>query len=407
MVNSISFSFASFFALVCLSTTLVACGGTTSKESEKTSKTIAPKLLARPDCQQRALPTPVAASAQNTNITLARELADAWIQKHPPGSQDWDWGPAVMAYALTDLYEQTHDPRYKDYVQQWHAHWQNHYPLFWSDHVPPVASAVRLAAYECQSNAANAAKDMAQVTMRYLLLEAPRTADGGISHLGNFLPGSPQLWVDSLFMFGSYLMAYGQTYAQTEAWDVYAEQITIFVDTMQDESGWFRHAWVHEAVYPTAPVFWGRGNGWIASIVSRFLEILPREHPQWDTIAQAHVKLLQAVIDNQDPAGLWWTVTDKPGATYLEVSASALFVDGLYRAANLGLLPKAQVQTTRNKALAAIKRNLVYEDNLLTVDRVSGATQPAGQAGYHAIQKSTDIHYGVGSVIMALLTEDL
>lgn len=367
---------------------MAACG-----DEDSPSQATSAALEAPPECVAAKPPAPRAIADE----ALARSIADAWIERHPADTMHWDWGPAVLAYGMLDLYEATGDRKYRKYVEDWQRHHAGTFPMIWSDTVAPAAAAARLARWSCDE----ALLETILRTRAYLET-APRSLNGGIGHLGVLQERHPQLWVDSLFMFGSFLMARGELYADTADWDLYAEQILIFAAELQDEGGLYRHALVNEAPWPASAVFWGRGNGWVANIVSRFLTMLPKEHPRYAAIAAMEKKFLAAVLATQDASGLWWTVVNHPGKGYLETSATALFADALRRGAELGLIDRAKAEAARHKALEAVRAKVIDVDGKATVTGTSGPTQPGGLDYYIGLPVDDDIHYGVGSVLLLL-----
>ncbi len=329
---------------------------------------------------------------------LAREVADAWIERHPPETMHWDWGPAVLSYGMLDLYEATGDMKYRQYVEAWQKHHAGSFPMIWSDTVAPASAAARLARWSCDGELL----ETIHRTWAYLHT-APRTEAGGIGHLGLLQPEAPQLWIDSLFMFGSFLMARGELYDHAPDWDLYADQILIFAAELQDEStGLFRHALVQESPWPASPVFWGRGNGWVANILSRFLSILPKDHPRYYAVAAVEKQILDGVLATQDPTGEWWTVVNHPDKGYLETSATALFADAIRRGAELGLVDAGIAAAAHGKALEGVRARIVTKDGKATVTGTSGPTQPGGLDYYAGLPVDDDIHYGVGAVLLLL-----
>ncbi|MBI2061621.1 MAG: glycoside hydrolase family 88 protein [Nitrospirae bacterium] len=320
------------------------------------------------------------------------------MKRHAPETLAWDWGPAVLAYGILDLYEATGDSAYRTYVEAWARHHARGYKPIWSDNVAPIAAATRVARWSCDPELL-ALSDRAWL---YLTEEAPRTPSGGISHLGIFASGSVQLWVDSLFMFGSFLLERGRTLDDPAVWDLFASQIRIFSVSLQDAGGFFRHALIEGAPVPSDPVFWARGNGWIANIVPRFLEVMPRSHVERSEIERIASRLLSAVVATQDEGGLWWTVLNRPGESYLETSATALFADGLIRGAALGLVDEADAAVVSGRALSAIKGRIIRRDGMAVVGGTSTGTVPGSFEKYAAVPQKDDVDYGLGAVLMAL-----
>lgn len=212
-----------------------------------------------PPCVRQDPPTPQAFADEAT----ARAVADGWIARHTPESMHWDWGPAVLSWAMLDLYEATGDDRYRDYVTAWLRHHAASFGAVWSDTVAPAAAAARVAAWTCDP----ALLDAIARTDDYLR-DVPRTAAGGVGHLGRVQPTMPQLWVDSLFMVGSYWMARHELFGDPADRDAYAAQIRIFADELQNRrTGLFHHALVQEHPGPgttssgaAATVGWRRSS---------------------------------------------------------------------------------------------------------------------------------------------------
>lgn len=367
---------------------LAACG-------EDSSPTPLSPRPAHPPCAVQAPPAPRAFADEAT----ARAVADGWIARHTPASMDWDWGPAVLAWAMLDLYEATGEDRYRAFVAAWLAHHAASFPAVWSDTVAPAAAAARIAAWTCDP----ALLGVVARTDDYLR-DAPRSAGGGIGHLGILQPEHPQLWVDSLFMIGSYWMARHALFGDPADRDAFAAQIRIFADALQNRrTGLFHHALVRERRWPWNDVFWGRGNGWVAAIVGRFLADLPDDHPDHEAIRVIEQQLLGGVVGTQDPSGLWWTVMNAPGVGYTETSASALFAYALRRAAAENWLDPARAGAAADLARAAVLGRLATDaDGHVVVTGTSGPTQPGGLEYYAGLPQGDDIDYGVGSVLLML-----
>lgn len=351
---------------------------------------------AHPSCAVQAPPAPRAFADEAT----ARAIADSWIARHTPASMDWDWGPAVLSWAMLDLYEATGDHRYRAFVAAWLAHHAASSPAVWSDTVAPAAAAARIAAWTCDP----ALLGVVAHTDDYLR-DVPRSAGGGIGHLGILQPEHPQLWVDSLFMLGSYWMARYALFGEAADVDAYAAQIRIFGEALQNpRTGLFHHALVRERPWPWNDVFWGRGNGWVAAIVSRFLAELPVSHPDHAAILDLERRLLAGVLATQDDSGLWWTVMNAPGEGYTETSASALFAYALRLAAAENWIDPARAGAAADRAHAAVLGRLTTDaDGHVVVTGTSGPTQPGGLEYYVGLPQGDDIHYGVGSVLLMLV----
>ena len=93
---------------------------------------------------------------------------------------------------------------------------------------------------------------------------------------------------------------------------------------------------------------------------------------------------------------------NRPGESYLETSATALFADALARAARLGIVSAAPSDRAAAMALSAVKGKIIPVEGLATVSGTSIGTSPSGFETYADIPVGDDVNYGVGAVLMAL-----
>jgi rhamnogalacturonyl hydrolase YesR len=102
------------------------------------------------------------------------------------------------------------------------------------------------------------------------------------------------------------------------------------------ETGLYRHGWVQE-MEPHPAFQWARANGWAIVAMAELLSVLPENHPQRAAVLaqyRAHARGLAAC---QGKTGLWHQLLDR-NDSYLETSASAMFVYALARGINRGWL---------------------------------------------------------------------
>jgi unsaturated rhamnogalacturonyl hydrolase len=339
-------------------------------------------------------------SPQSASVELAQEIADAQLARQAPQGLGWDWGEAVLMHGLFELYRVTGEVRYRAYVADWlDHHIATGYEIISSDTCAPGLAAVAL--YGDSGEARY--RDTIDAALRYLYEEAPRTPEGGISHLGTILGLPPALWVDSLFMFGMVLARWGELGEDARALQEYAAQFAVFAELLQDDAGYFRHS--HAWFFPhDEDVFWARGNGWAAVSAYEYLRVRRRRHESDPLVEAAAQRLIGAVFASQDPAsGLWWTVADHPGETYLETSASALFAYAMARGVRYGYVDRSvlpAVDGAMRGLLARIARNPLGRP---VVTGISGPTTVTTLGGYAIIPVHDDLSYGVGAVILALV----
>ena len=209
--------------------------------------------------------------------------------------------------------------------------------------------------------------------------------------------------IDSLFMFGMVLNRQGKLADDVEALALMSEQLAIFSRVLQADNGLMVHADDWSQPFDT-DIYWGRGNGWVTASLAAYLRIrFPRgeSDPDATCMFQDHVS---GVLDTQDEAsGMWWTVMNRPGETYLETSATALFAYGMARAYRYDLLGETELESAK-RAVEAVRSMVKRDDqNRPYVTGISGVTDVSTFEQYAAVPLEDDLNYGVGAVILALI----
>lgn len=338
---------------------------------------------------------------QSARVELALDIALRYMAGHPAADQHWDWGPATVMFSLTELYRITGDTRLRDYYQAWMDHHiAEGYDLYWSDHCPPSLTALAL----FQETGDPVYEAVVLDILSYLFEEAPRL-EGGISHMGTMgAVVGDTLWLDSLFMFGMILTRWGEHTGDTSFLDEMGEQFVLFGDLLQEAPGF----WVHAYNWPNPQdpdVYWARGNGWITASGFEYLRVKRNRGDRGDPAVEALLDWqLAAIREYQDPAsGLWWTVLNRPGETYLETSASALFAYGMARGYRYGFLDESVLPVVAS-AMEGVEANILRDaSDLPYVSDISGPTTAGDFRNYQNVDLGDDINYGVGAVILALI----
>lgn len=333
-------------------------------------------------------------------LALARRIADTALERTRAEAVGWDWGEAVLMLGIWDVYRATGVTRYRAYVQSWMDHHIDAgYEIWSSDSCAPTALATALWVETGDPRYRSVVED----GLKYLREDALRTPEGGLNHLGTQGVLGVSLWADSLFMFGNVLTGWGEASGELAPLEDYAEQFGIFQRLMQTDSGWFVHAAHSE--FPQEPdVYWARANAWIIAAAYDHLRVRRGRGARLVEMEAAAKRLVDASLASQDQAsGLWWTVVNRPGETYLETSASALFAFGLARGVRAGYL-SADVLPAIERAMTGVRAQVrTGEDGQPIVGGISGPTNVGTFDYYASVKVGDDIPYGVGAVLLALV----
>jgi unsaturated rhamnogalacturonyl hydrolase len=126
-----------------------------------------------------------------------------------------------------------------------------------------------------------------------------------------------RFWIDDMYMI---TMVQVQAYRATsdpKYIDRAAFEMATYLDKLQQPNGLFYHA-------PDVPVFWSRGNGWMAAGMAELLRSLPTDHPQRARVMAGYQKMMEGLLKYQGRDGMWRQVLDHP-EFWQESSGTAMF----------------------------------------------------------------------------------
>ena len=324
---------------------------------------------------------------------LAIRVADA-VLRDSPAPLPFDWGEGVLLTGMMRAYTLTHDQRYLEFVRRFAEHWEKQGigPLLkakgYCGHWGPGFPLLLLA----EATGEERYLALPREIVEFIQHKAERTQEGGLSHFF----GQPQLWVDTLDMAGP-LLSHGARKLNQPDWQAEAvRQLEIFVRRLQQpESGLFFHLWDEKAGQRNAAL-WARGNGWVTMTLT---EVLKNEAPgsaaaNW--LRRTLEQQVAGLVPLQDSAtGLWHTVLDAP-ETYLETSATAMFLYGLAEGRRLKLIT-GRFEEVERRAWAGLAARV---DRAGRVLGVSAGTTPGGQSRYAAVPVGA-FTWGTGAFLLA------
>ncbi|HVS53476.1 MAG TPA: glycoside hydrolase family 88 protein [Opitutaceae bacterium] len=159
-----------------------------------------------------------------------------------------------------------------------------------------------------------------------------RLADGTLARQR---PQAQSLWSDDFYMSIPALAEMGRLTGD-RAWfdDAVKQVVQMSAREFNPALGIYTHGW--NANNPDAPQFyWGRANGWPVLAMCDLLDVLPKDHPGRERVLAQLRAVLRGVAQYQSGQGLWHQLLDR-NDTYLETSATAMFVYGYAHAINRG-----------------------------------------------------------------------
>jgi unsaturated rhamnogalacturonyl hydrolase len=164
--------------------------------------------------------------------------------------------------------------------------------------------------------------------------------------LENGLTRQSRWWIDDLYMVGMLqIQAYRATgdpkYANRAA-----RQLAAYLPRLQQENGLFHHA-------PDAPVYWGRGNGWVAAAMAEVLSSLPGDHELYAPIAGHYRAMMQTLLTYQADSGMWRQVIDHEPA-WQESSGTAMIAWAMQVGIGHGLLERERYRPAVERAWMAL-----------------------------------------------------
>ena len=176
-------------------------------------------------------------------------------------------------------------------------------------------------------------------------------------------PTTNSVWLDDMYM-GITPIAYRALLSQRERGDLtqkfYNEavnQILLFKKYLWvPEKNLFRHGWV-EGMSEHPAYHWARANGWAVLTLCDVLDVLPERAQGREEVLELLRSLLRGIAPYQAPDGRWHQLIDKT-ESYLETSATAMFVYGYAHAINKGWIDRTAYQDIARAGWAGIEKQV-------------------------------------------------
>jgi len=230
----------------------------------------------------------------------------------------------------------------------------------------------------------------------YIARRQFRLADGTLARRR---PQPESLWADDLYMSVPALAQMGALTGERSWFDDAVRQVLQFHAHLWDPRAEL-YAHGRHMNQPLNPQFyWARANAWAMMATVELLDVLPGDHPGRERVLEvlrAHVRSVARL--QSGGSGLWHQMLDKSDS-YLETSASAIFVYAIARATNAGWISPVSYGsvaqagwigvTTRVNARGQVEGTCV------------GTTLASDHVYYYNRPQSVYASHGYGPVLLA------
>jgi unsaturated rhamnogalacturonyl hydrolase len=218
------------------------------------------------------------------------------------------------------------------------------------------------------------------------------------------------IWVDSLMMYAVLAAHFGAWYSDRELYEFGVSQHAYFAcRLLDDDRGLFQHAFRFRTGKraPGAGSYWLRGNGWAAASLVEIMEVMDRSHGLWDRYASILSRLLHAAAETQMENGLWDTILNKPGYSFVDSSGASLLAYAILKGIRLGVVDET-LAPVAHSVYSAVAGTLKESAGNYVVTRIAGSTNALWQPAYRQMVRLQDNrNFGVGAFLMLAAEEHL
>jgi len=212
-------------------------------------------------------------------------------------------------------------------------------------------------------------------------------------------PQAESLWADDAYMSIPALAEMGRLTGDKKWYDDAVKQVLqMSKHLFAPAIGLYTHGLnLHN---PDAPhFFWARANGWVVLALCDLLDVLPKKHPGYEPVKAQLIAVLRGLAEYQDgTTGLWHQMVDR-NDSYLETSASAMFVYAFAHAIN-----QAWISPTTYGSIALAGWNgltLRINKEGQVKGTCVGTTFASDQVYYYARPTTAYALHGYGPVLLA------
>nr|WP_315485333.1 glycoside hydrolase family 88 protein [uncultured Undibacterium sp.] len=237
--------------------------------------------------------------------------------------------------------------------------------------------------------------DMIQTCSNWVSKQQFRLNDGTLARKR---PQAVSLWADDMYMGVPALAEIGRLTGDKSYFDDAVRNVLQMSTYMfNQQNNLYTHGW--NANNPDAPRFyWARANGWSVLAMSDLLDVLPKDHPGYPKVLNQLRLSLKGIAEQQSGQGLWHQMLDRHDS-YLETSASAMFVYAIAHAVNQGWISPTTWGSIAQAGWAGLSTRITEKGAIEGI--CVGTTFASDQTYYYHRPTSVEALHGYGPMLMA------
>lgn len=345
-------------------------------------------------CLVMTLPT-MAKKRENKYLGWAEKVAKSEMVHNPQlwradfvKKPKWDYTQGLVAMSILDLYKETKDTAYFNYVKEFtdfFVHDDGSIETYKLEtyNIDRVNGGKFLLDYYDMTKEEKVKK--AACLLRSQLNTHPRMKNGVFWHKKIY---PEQVWLDGLYMGAPFYAECIKRFKEDKKnyCDIVKQFVLADSLTVDSATGLNFHAYDDARQQPWAdkttghsPNFWGRSMGWYMMAMVDVLDYLPKKTEGRERIIQNLNRLAEALLKYQDKdTGLWYQVTNFPGreGNYLESSCSIMYIYAMAKGARKGYLPQ-KFRTIAEESFDKFVKNATQTN----ADGTTSITRACGVAG--------------------------
>lgn len=304
---------------------------------------------------------------------------------------DWEWNAGVCLFGIQKAGKAAQDGQYSSFIEAWFDRNTAARKTGSVNTVIPANGAL----YLCELRGEQRYLDICSEYADWCLNKALRTSNGGLAHVwseGGLEDYRNQLWIDSLFMAGIFMIRYGMWSRNWSLVQAGMEQFDIHIRCQFDRRAHLFYHGYHCADNKTLGEYWGRGNGWAAvSLVELLDELGSADSGKESGYREVFLKLMERAYGLRLDDGMLRTLPEEPGA-YPELTATALFGYAALKGVRLGILDERFREWGMQTVAAAWTHSMEEGE----VRLASGGTDCQEKAGYLRVPYAQTLYaYGI------------